>query len=282
MADENEKSILESVVESIDSSNCNKDICICDVLKNYFEQSDNNSPSSSCQKCEDANKENLVDKMLAMNNDDFDDFLGTLSNEELKQLGEMLLTKNINQFDQFMQKSADSIQRKINSIDNNILSEVSKIEPFNGFCGSRNPYSYGSVEHFVQEWVGTSQSWPEAFLKAREGKLDKNVPKQYHDNMTAAEHYVFGQAMVKDPDAHIFFPLWGWGAPAYQPVKGVSRKLNIGPFKNSSAPSWNQAKWNFLAWFHPLGEEVNSLLLGRDASIISKLGECVINSQEDK
>lgn len=51
-------------------------------------------------------------------------------------------------------------------------------------------------------------------------------------------------------------------------------------FKNASKPSLNQAVWESKAWSHPFTENVVSKIMDDDFTILTKLGECVIDTRE--
>lgn len=279
--------ILDKVLSKVKCENCTKPLCVCQILKNKKEHSDKSI--NSCQKCQQENLyEEIVDAFLAMSDEDFDKYRENATPTELLFIGQGILSVDVNRSATFINKMEQSISRALGDAKD-FFEEVSNIEPFNGLCGSRNPYEYGSTKYFIQEWVGTSETWEQASFKSSNGKMDKSVPKEFHDNMTAAEHYIFGKAIFNDDDPAILsqvvkhgYRLTGSLGWLYQPAKGLARNSGISRFKNASAPSLNQAVWESKAWSHPFTESVVSQLQNDDFTILTKLGECVTETKKAK
>lgn len=118
--------------------------------------------------------------------------------------------------------------------------------PVNGI----DPNGLAPVEHYLREWVFGSQNWDEAFGKARKQKMGPFDPNDNH-NRTAAEHYIFGQALgngqMGPAMQGIYIGLGGYSATVWQDIKivGLSPK--------SSPPSMIQAYWESTAYTDFIG-----------------------------
>ena len=116
-----------------------------------------------------------------------------------------------------------------------------------------DPMGLAPVESYLDAWICSSQNWDQAFNKARHekfGPFDPNDPND-NNNRTAAEHYIFGQAMgngnVGLGVQVIYMGFGGYSATVWQGIKA------LGFSKKSSPPNIIQAYWESAAYTDFLG-----------------------------
>ena len=134
---------------------------------------------------------------------------------------------------------------------------VNFIDPY-GLKICVNPHQKGSVEYWIYEWVGNSDSWEDALATARKEKM---APGPDADNRTAAEHYIFARYMRDSGGAagtlHAATgALWaGW----YFSAKYVGL-WDAASGKKTSPASTIQKDWGDRAWWDSFPDNLDKTI----------------------